>query len=380
MAVFFKIVIRIVFLFAYAAFLYASLRHIAYFFENFEPAGTDQTGAYALAISIDATILILSIGMMFFRKNMSRGALTSVWLFIIGLTLFSLFVNWEYAVQFQGNGLNKTTGYWWLNPILASSFALLNIAYSLVADLFNSEPETVEELQQKLEILRQESEVKGELNKIKNKQRSAWISGNIQMVSDALPWGKSKQTSEESPENAEQIPVQSPEHSVQIGGEIRTQSLPNSLPKLTMIEKRMYQELTKHPEEAKELEKLSQEQSLDEFVQTLRARYPMYAQYIDVYSVDGVLQYWEAVKSQEKEKGNATISLLPLSTDSLPYFMTFAEASQYTGYTESGLQRQLNAGEIRLNKNKDKLVVSSLKKKKGYTGYLPSVASRNGTH
>src|SRR5215469_3335161 len=93
----FRGVIRFVFLFAYGAFLYASIRHVATFFHNFEPDGNDWTSSYTLAVSIDVTALVLTIGVMFLRKSMPRPTFSLVWFFIIALTAFSWLVNWEYA-------------------------------------------------------------------------------------------------------------------------------------------------------------------------------------------------------------------------------------------------------------------------------------------
>ena len=66
---FFSVAIRIVFLFAFASFLCASIHHIAAFFHNFEPDGSDYLGSYALAISVDATALVLTLGVMFFNHS-----------------------------------------------------------------------------------------------------------------------------------------------------------------------------------------------------------------------------------------------------------------------------------------------------------------------
>jgi hypothetical protein len=95
----FRAGLRVVFLFAYGAFLWASIHHVATFFDNFEPDGNDWTGSYTLAISIDATALVLTLGVMFFRKSMPGLALGVVWFFIIALTAFSWLVNWEYAMR-----------------------------------------------------------------------------------------------------------------------------------------------------------------------------------------------------------------------------------------------------------------------------------------
>jgi len=142
----FRIFIRIVFLFAYGAFLYASIRHVATFFHNFEPEGNDWTSSYTLAISIDVTALVLTIGVMFFRKSMPWQAFGLVWFFIIALTAFSWLVNWEYAQRYQSTDLTTNPTLVNINPILASSFAFLNLAYSLVAEFFSTKKQTAEEL------------------------------------------------------------------------------------------------------------------------------------------------------------------------------------------------------------------------------------------
>jgi len=138
--------IRFVFLFAYGAFLWASIHHVATFFHNFEPGGNDWTGSYTLAISIDATALVLTIGVMFFRKSMPGLALGVVWFFIVALTAFSWLVNWEYAMRYQSTDLTNDPLLKLLNPILASSFAFLNLAYSVVAEFFNTRKQTAEDL------------------------------------------------------------------------------------------------------------------------------------------------------------------------------------------------------------------------------------------
>lgn len=149
----FRGVIRFVFLFAYGAFLWASIHHVATFFHNFEPGGNDWTGSYTLAISIDATALVLTIGVMFFRKSMPGLALGVVWFFIVALTAFSWLVNWEYAMRYQSNDLTTDHMLKLLNPILASSFAFLNLAYSVVAEFFNTKKQTAEDLAQEADQL-----------------------------------------------------------------------------------------------------------------------------------------------------------------------------------------------------------------------------------
>lgn len=141
----FRFFVRIIFLFAYGAFLWASIHHIAYFYHNFEGTA-DWTGPYALAISIDVTSLVLAAGLMFFSRNMSKPTLCAVAFFVLFLTAFSWTVNWEYAAHFQAQDLTANPLLRLLNPILASSFAFLNLAYSIVSGVFTAKPKTAEEL------------------------------------------------------------------------------------------------------------------------------------------------------------------------------------------------------------------------------------------
>ncbi len=373
----FHAVIRAVFLFAYGAFLYASLRHIAYFFASFEPVGSDWTGAYALAISIDVTALILTIGVMFFKRGMPWHALVGVWFFIFCLTGFSWLVNWEYAVQFQGQGLSRTSAFEWVNPILASAFAFLNLAYSVIAELFNSKPKTAEELQQELADIQQKSHLQSQISDLKNQQNVSWIHGKIQMFSDAI-FGQ----------NQEQIEEHSEPDLPQISDEIEDDFAPNLPqnhaeipPKLGMIEQRMFDAFMQHPQEAKELLRLSREQNLDEFVATLQNKYSRYASYITPERVTNVLRSI-AHKSVEKER---EVPANNSPEKPAQYFMTFEEASRYTGYAISTLKKQLNTGEIVANKSGDKLKVSTLRIRTGMTGKMPAiqvekVPASNGKH
>lgn len=360
----FRIVVRIVFIFAYVAFLAASINHIAYFFHSFENTGDSWLGAYALAVAIDLTSLVLAIGVMFFRKGMSKLAISGVWLFILGLTAFSWLVNWEYAIQFQSSGLNKATDFLWLNPILASSFALLNVAYSIVAELFNSKAETAEELQKKLEELRQTSALKQELSTHKNKQVSSWISGKYQMFKDGF---SSVNPSEDLPQISEQItPELEPEVSQDLP-EIEELQEEEPVTGLGMIEQAMYDAFVKHPEEAEALIRLSQEQPLHQFVATLQQKYSQYSGYITAKRVSNVMRFI-ALNSKQKEMPEIT----KIDANSGKLFMSWDESVKYTGYAESTLKKQLSLGQIQTNKKGDKLKVSSLKIK-GNTEQLQAV-------
>lgn len=161
---FFRGAIRVVFLFAFIAFLSASISHVAVFFNNFEADKSNWISPYMLAVSIDLTALVLTIGVMFFRKDMPWYAVIITWVFIICLTAFSWIVNWEYARTNQGINLEINPFLEMLNPILASSFAFLNLAYSFVSEFFNTKVKTADELQKELDRLEALEKVQTKLN------------------------------------------------------------------------------------------------------------------------------------------------------------------------------------------------------------------------
>lgn len=209
----FSVFIRIVFLFAFGAFLTASIHHIAAFFGDYEPS---QVGpqSYALAISIDGTALVLTIGVMFFADRMPWYAKGFVWFFIIGLTAFSWVVNWQYAVAFQNpNGFTSKLDPVWqsINPILASSFAFLNLAYSLVSEFFSAKKKTAVELQAELDALNETGEIERKL-----REKKAEISGPgfIQIVKEKAKEIKSAASEVLADENAS-VPPQKPDQNLQ---------------------------------------------------------------------------------------------------------------------------------------------------------------------
>lgn len=166
----FSILVRIVLIFAFGAFLAASIKHVATYYHDFEPSNTDWVGSYALAISIDGTALILNIGLMFFGRNMSPWAKTFIWFFIFGLTAFSWLINWEYAVTYQGPILASHLDPIWrdINPVLASSFAFLNLAYALVAEVFSVKTKTLDELRAELaELTGEKATVAAQIKAVK---------------------------------------------------------------------------------------------------------------------------------------------------------------------------------------------------------------------
>jgi hypothetical protein len=201
----FNVGIKIVFLLAFAAFLYASINHIATFFHQFEPANSDLAGSYFIAIAVDGTSLMLTIGMMFFAEDMPLYAKFFVWFFIFLLTGFSWLVNWEYAVVNQTSSWSSHLDPFWLNvdPIMASSFAFLNLAYSVVAEFFGSKQATMEELQAQLNALQGRAELEQKIKEAKGPSLIQQAKERAMEVKEAVSDVIAKEQKSELPANTD---------------------------------------------------------------------------------------------------------------------------------------------------------------------------------
>ena len=130
---------------AFAVFLAASIPHVAYFFASFEPSqgpeGVWWWGvSYAIAISIDVTIYLLSwTAFQRYRRYRTPKAVWQHWLLIVICTVFSWAVNWAYAKQFHSPTMlsaAERVAPWLINvfPFMASAFPLLGIVYTMMAE------------------------------------------------------------------------------------------------------------------------------------------------------------------------------------------------------------------------------------------------------
>jgi hypothetical protein len=130
---------------AFAVFLAASIPHVAYFFASFEPSSGPEgvwwwVVSYAIAISIDVTIYLLSYtAFQRYRKYRSVKAVWQYWLLIVICTVFSWIINWAYAKQFHSVTMlsaAEQTAPWLIQvfPFMASSFPLLGIVYTMMAE------------------------------------------------------------------------------------------------------------------------------------------------------------------------------------------------------------------------------------------------------
>lgn len=129
---------------AFAVFLAASIPHVAYFFASFEPSQGPTgvwwwTVSYAIAISIDVTVYLLSwTAFQRYRRYRTAKAVWQHWLLIVMCTVFSWVVNWAYAKQFHSvTMLSSESAAPWLTgvfPFMASAFPLLGIVYTMMAE------------------------------------------------------------------------------------------------------------------------------------------------------------------------------------------------------------------------------------------------------
>jgi hypothetical protein len=159
----FNIALQIALWTAFGAFLLASLPHVAYFFAAHEPEDNGQVAdywwfvSYALAVAIDVTAFLLSLnvaikmrrataGLPWYQKILpALGVILTHWPFILMLVGFSWLVNFEHAKQFQSDMLDlagqvQINLLIWrgtlhdLNPMIASAFPVLAVAYTGMAD------------------------------------------------------------------------------------------------------------------------------------------------------------------------------------------------------------------------------------------------------
>src|SRR5260221_10695998 len=75
---------------------------------------------------------------------------------------------------------SRATDFQWINPILASSFAFLNLVYSIVGEFFNGKPQTADDLDQ--EIARLQA-LNGKQKQLKELQKGT---GLIQQAKEKL--------------------------------------------------------------------------------------------------------------------------------------------------------------------------------------------------
>jgi len=237
--------VKFVFIACYAAFMWASIHHVATYFDNFEQNGVSNLfGSYLLAGAFDVTALVTTIGVMFFRKSMPRYVQWIVWCFIIAIAGYSFFINWEYAAHFQNEDLvlqatgvmmplfdmqghlhyvpqmRANTALLVVNPLLASGFTLFSLIYSIVAEFFGTKAPTVEELRAKQTYLEETATVLEGIKKLEGKGKGKSL---IQLAKEKAMEGKaawkevtkSEETEGQAEQDTDELEVVSVEESTE---------------------------------------------------------------------------------------------------------------------------------------------------------------------
>src|SRR5215469_1973774 len=187
--------VKTIFVLCYIAFMWASIHHVAAFFNDFEADNGNTWGSYLLAGAFDITALVTTIGVMFFRKSMPGWVFWIVWTFIVTIAGYSFFINWEYASHYQNMALllqptgettpvydaqgvlhyvpvmRVNTSLLGVNPILASGFTIFSLIYSVIAEFFGTKAPTVEELRAKKKYLEETGSIMEEIRKLEGKHK-----------------------------------------------------------------------------------------------------------------------------------------------------------------------------------------------------------------
>ena len=189
--------VKTIFIGCYIAFMWASIHHVAAFFNDFEADTGNTVGSYLLASAFDITALVTTIGVMFFRKSMPTWVFWIVWTFILAIAGYSFFINWEYASHYQNTALllqptgettpvydaqgvlhyvpvmRVNTSLLGVNPILASGFTIFSLIYSVIAEFFGTKAPTAEELLAKKKYLEETSSILEDIKKLEGKNKEA---------------------------------------------------------------------------------------------------------------------------------------------------------------------------------------------------------------
>ncbi|TMD79459.1 MAG: hypothetical protein E6I97_04670 [Chloroflexi bacterium] len=345
------------FWFAFASFLAASIPHVAYFFRAFEPqatAGQDPLFywgiAYALAVSIDVMIVLLSVTVAQLKhQQVGRGTIYSIWAFILLLTGLSWFINWQYARQFSSAMLNQVAGthlnlYFFspnvgqIDPVIASMFQVFAIAYTYIADkIAMSKPKTAAELKQETD--EEEARVKElarleDIRKRRRQQRVAAMVGTIQHLSTQV---QSMHATPDDPETLQRV--------LQFFRE-----MPHLL----------------QPEQAVLADRLLKEflpTRKDEVVQIWRMRA---AHLLAQEACESEVETTEDGPDTENlrlvgeaSSGSSSNNKARTSRSTGPRYLSFADAAVLTGYTVDTLKRMANEGKIKRHPSDKNRVVTS---------------------
>ncbi|HEX6556607.1 MAG TPA: sodium/calcium exchanger protein, partial [Ktedonobacteraceae bacterium] len=362
--------------------------------------------AYALAISIDVMIVLLSVTVAQLKhQRIGRGTILSIWAFIILLTGLSWFINWQYARQFSSAMLNQVAGthlslYFFspsvgqIDPVIASMFQVFAIAYTYIADkIAMSKPKTAAELKQETdeEEARDKELVRLEdIRKRRRQQRVAAMVGTIQHLSTQV---QSMHATPDDPETLQRVlqffrempHLLQPEQAA-VADRLLKEFLPTRKDEVVQIWRMRAAHLL--VQEACETEVESNEHSEQGVAEIGKggadvAREPgtSYAEHADhLWKVtvprEGDLGTTNGQVSDrfgtedgpdtenlwlvgEASSGSSSNSKARASRTTGPRYLSFADAAVLTGYTVDTLKRMANEGKIKRHPSDKNRVVAS---------------------
>jgi hypothetical protein len=177
--------LQVFFWLCFIAFMLPSIPHLANFFYSFDAEGGSADlfwwlTAYAVAISIDGTILWLCHTMS--TGQVGKGYRVLTWAFIFLLTAFSWFLNYHDAAHNSSVAAHRLSGAYFadIDPVLASAFPVLVILFTFMSSkILNAKPKTVEEMRMEAEELETRAEVEYRIRKSRAeataRRASLWV-------------------------------------------------------------------------------------------------------------------------------------------------------------------------------------------------------------
>ncbi len=239
--------VKTIFIGCYIAFMWASIHHVAAFFNDFEADNGNTIGSYLLASAFDITALVTTIGVMFFRKSMPTFVFWIVWAFILAIAGYSFFINWEYASHYQNMALllqptgettavydthgvlhyvpvmRVNTGLLGINPILASGFTIFSLIYSVIAEFFGTKAPTIKELLAKKKYLEETSGVLNDIRQLEGKNKETSLIDRLKKgalevksaVKEVLQSERTESDEEQSTQIAETVQSPNKDQSIQ---------------------------------------------------------------------------------------------------------------------------------------------------------------------
>ncbi len=382
---------------AFAAFLLASIPHVAYFFRAYEPVAQGAEDiwewcvSYAIAGSIDITIFLLSVTVSGLQRRRAKKSLIfSVWIFIFALAVLSWYINDRYALHFLNTSMMSATGIvisLWsfhatisdINPLIASCFQILAIAYTWISDKLtaNETAPTAKDLEllaNELAAAKIQKERIKEINKgkVSSAAIDAFDSGFNVVGHVANKFKSAAKEAKNEEDNAPEIEEELSEYEDDIQEDIaptvepeQQTSIPLRRDDLEMIEGVMYDKVMEDETVLFELLNEANMSSISELTLSLQRRFSSHANYITESRVRNV---FEAIKSDHPQVISAP-NENDMEPDTDPEMETISPSNDIQVEDDSNVPEPANITNI-----------SSIKKPRITQDLTPDMQSKRGAY